>query len=116
MVDLRDAWSNDWDSRIYGRTRSASDLLTHHMYRTGADEAAKHDPAATLQIHLLRDFVNMLAAALDDEHVDPDIARNVIERVIYGGVPNPGEVYQRLRERRQLVEAIEKQAPTPWRV
>ena len=70
---------------------------------------------AKLHVAILRDFLGVLRAALDDEHVDPDIARRIVERVIYGGVPSYAEVEQRIRERKAMVEQLAREpADTSW--
>jgi hypothetical protein len=92
---------------------SPDELLNRHLDRTGARDAARQDPMAALQVAILRDFLHVLRAALADEHVDPDTAHRVIERVIYGCVPQPAVVKQMLAERRRHVEDLAR-TPTRW--
>jgi hypothetical protein len=89
-----------WDrenSRTHERLRA-------HARRTGADRAAATDPTAHLQYEMLRHLLTMAESALDDEHVDPDTARRVLDRLIYGCTPNPIEVAERKRLVKRLID------------
>lgn len=107
-----DAWDRH-EHLLFGRSPTPGDLLERHLARTGAAKAAREDPAAQLQVALLRDFLDVLRAALDDEHVDPDVARRVVERVIYGSVPSPAEVELRQTQQAQIVEYVVNHPPDP---
>lgn len=96
----------DWDHYMHGRPPLTDYLLDRHLGRTGAAASASRDPAAHLQVAVLRDFLRVLQCALDDENIDPDTTRRVIERVIYGGVPQPAVVEQLLTERQLRVEQL----------
>lgn len=93
-----------WERHAFGREPTTDDLLNRHLGRTGARQTANEDAAAHLQVAILRDFLRVLHSALDDEHIDPEVSRRVIERVIYGGVPQPAEVKQRLATRKAFVD------------
>lgn len=100
---MTDEWAH-WEHRVFGRDPTTDDLLDRHLGRTGARKASNEDAAANVQVSMLRDLLRVLHAALDDEHVDPDIGRRVIERVIYGGVPQPSEVEQRLQMQKRMTD------------
>lgn len=104
-MSTEDAWER-YERDRFGRSPTTDDLLDRYLNRTGARRSAQQDPAATLQVALLRDFLRVLHAALDDEHIDPTISRRVVERVIYGGTPSPAEVEQRIAERTRMVEYL----------
>lgn len=107
MTD-HDAWRAH-EHRTFGREPTTDDLLDRHLGRTGTRRATDLDPASYFQVHLLRHFLRVLHSALDDEHVDPEVSRRVIERVIYGGVPQPAAVEQMLRDRKAHMEALSLQ-------
>jgi hypothetical protein len=86
-----------WDRQAFGRQPSADQLLNRHLNRIGAQRAVDGDAASHLQVSMLRHFLRVMHSALDDEHIDPDVTRRVIERVIYGGSPQPTEVELRLK-------------------
>jgi len=86
-----------------GRDPSTDDLLFRHLRRTRGDQAVREDPMAKLQVTILRGFLDVLRAALDDENVESDTTRRVIERVIYGGVPSYVEVEERSRLQKNLL-------------
>ncbi len=104
----------DW--RSFGRPPTTDDLLNRHLHRTGADRAAATDPAAQLQVAMLRDFLGLLRAALDDEHTDPETARRIIERVMYGAAPQPAATEQMNAERVAWAESLATQPPPTIRV
>lgn len=104
---MTDHTRRDWDHYMHARPSLTDHLLDRHLGRTGADASATRDPAANLQVAILRDFLRVLHCALDDEDLDPDTTRRVIERVIYGGVPQPAAVEQLLAERKLRVEQLE---------
>lgn len=108
-TERADAWAREeWNQ--FGREPRPGDLLDRHLSRAGAK---KHeDPMAQLQIAILRNHLDLLRSALDDEHVDPDTARRVVERVIYGATPNPVEVEQRNLMTARMTEALKNQ-PIP---
>lgn len=64
-------------------------LLSRHLHRIGADETNLRDPHGYAQTSMLRLFLNVLQSALDDEHLDPEVAQRIVERLIYGAVPQP---------------------------
>lgn len=92
--------------RSFGREPTTDDLLDRHLHRTGADRAAHQDPAAHLQVAILRDFLRVLHSALDDEHIDPEVSRRVLERVVYGAAPQPAATEQMIAERRTWAERL----------
>jgi hypothetical protein len=96
-----------WDVRSFGGTPNARQLLERHLVRTGGDAAIIRDPTSQFQVALLRDFLRVLNSALDDELVDPAVTRRVLERVIYGSVPQPALVDQRIEEWRQFAKWAE---------
>jgi hypothetical protein len=98
-------WERD-DYHQFGRDRSTDDLLDRHLRRVGARDATSQDPAAHFQVAMLRDFLRLLRAALDDEHIEPGAAQRVIERVIYGGVPQPAVTEQMIAQRTRFAEAL----------
>lgn len=114
MSDSDDRWA-EREHHLFGRTPMADDLLNRHLSRTGTRKAVETDPAAHLQVALLRQFLDVLRAALDDEHVDPDASRRVVERVIYGSVPSPAEVEYRTGLTSRLAQ-MRVQAPTEWKL
>lgn len=101
---VRDEWNR------FGREPRPGDLLDRHV---GRMSVKKHeDPLAQLQIAILRNHLDLMRAALDDEHVDPGTARRIIERVIYGATPNPVEIEQRTLMTTRMTEALKNQ-PLP---
>jgi hypothetical protein len=78
------------------RPRSDS-LLNDHLRRTGLQTLARQDAQAYADITRVRYLVNLVEAALSDEDIPWDIARRVLERVIYGGTPNPADIEQRMQ-------------------
>lgn len=100
-----DPWDRD-EYRLFGRAPTADDLLDRHLARTGGVKAVREDPMAKLQVTILREFLGVLEAALADEHIDPGVARRVVERVIYGGVPSYVEVEERLRQMKAFADQL----------
>lgn len=98
------AWWEREEHRLFGREPTADDLLDRHLSRTGAREAVRTDPFASVTVNILRDFLRLLRAALDDEHIEPDIARRVVERVMLGGVPSPSDVAYRAEQQRAFTD------------
>lgn len=83
-----------------------SDFLHRHLRRLGVDKVVRDDPVAHLQVSMLRDTLSLLRSALDDEGVAPNVARRVIERVIYGGTPMPWVSEQRIQERAEWADLL----------
>ncbi len=80
------------------------DLLDRHLNRVGAREAVHRDPAAMLQLNVLRMLLDVVHSACDDEHLDPEVTRRILDKVIYGGVPQRPAVEQLLQERARFTE------------
>jgi hypothetical protein len=116
VIPPRHAQSDDipkrWEHRAFGGAPTTDDLLDRHLRRTGAREAALQDPAAHLQVAMLRDFLRMLQAALDDEHVESDVVRRIVERVMYGAVPHPAEVERRLAIQQRWIDDLGSRSVT----
>ena len=97
----------EYDWRLFGHSPTADDLLNRHLARTCGNAAVVTDAAAQHQVAVLRDVLAVVRAALDDEQVPADVARRVIERVIYGAVPQLAQVslrqaeFTRLRQREE---------------
>lgn len=88
-----------------------SEMLDRHARRVGVKP--EQDVAAQFQMSLLRNFIDLLHSALDDEHMDPDVTRRIIERVIYGGMPNSAEVEYRVGLTERMADALARGSTTP---
>lgn len=94
------------------RWERGSDPLSRYMQRTGADKAAHTDPAAALQLNLLRFMISVAESAMADEGVPSGVARRVVEKLIYGCAPQPHEAqYRQTLVQVKLDE--KKEAPCP---
>jgi hypothetical protein len=102
---------SDLSDLARGREPTAGDLLDRHLRRTGADRSADREPMSHVQVTMLGYFLTVLEAALADEHVEPSAARRVIERVIYGAVPQPPVVEARLAEQAEWVRRMSVMQP-----
>ena len=89
---------------------ATDDILKRHLRRTGADTTNLRDPYGQAQTSMLRLFLSVLQAALDDEHVEPRTAQRVIERVVYGAVPQPPASERLIELTGKLTEAVARQA------
>lgn len=87
--------TDDRDRRDFGHPPRARDLLNRHLHRIGTPRP--EDGMAQLQIALLRHHLDLTHSALDDEGIDPEVTRRVLERIIYGAAPNPAETQERVR-------------------
>lgn len=97
----------DWDNLYrdqHPRTRRSQDMLNRHLDRTGSGAASRNDPTAQLQVNMLRQFLELVDAALEDEHVPRDTAIRVIDRLIYGAVPSPVEAAERQRLMQKIAD------------
>ncbi len=79
--------------------------LAEHAFAVGAQEAALTDPNAQFQLELLRQFITVTEAALADEGAGPVVAERVLDRVIYGCLPQPAVYAERQRLIRKVTEA-----------
>lgn len=93
---------------LFGREPTPSDLLHRHLDRVGARKAVHQDPAAALQLNVLRMLLDVVHSACDDEHLDPQVTRRILDKVIYGGVPQRPVVEQLLAERARFTEYMAK--------
>jgi hypothetical protein len=89
------------------------ELLDRHLNRVGARQAVHQDPASALQLNMLRMLLDVLHSACDDEDLDPRVTRRILDKVIYGGVPQRPVVEQMLAERSRFAEHLAGR-PTPW--
>lgn len=71
--------------------RDITARLGRHAVRLGDNLTKDKDSVEHFQIFLLRNFLDLLRSAMDDEEVDPEVARRVINLVMYGGYPMPGQ-------------------------
>jgi hypothetical protein len=79
----------------------------------GAQEAANTDPYTALTTDLLANFLHHFEIALEGEHLDPAVEERIIERVVYGALPNPEEVRRRLGVEQRLIDTTAKLPPAP---
>lgn len=96
-----------------GRFGSGRDAVRARARRLGLGDAANCDPLANAQIKLLEMFVSQLEQALQDEGVDPEVARKVVSRVIQGGLPHPLDAQMRMQMMAQAVEREMVQGTRP---
>lgn len=89
------------------RPRSES-LLNDHLRRTGVHTLARQDAQAHADITRVRYLVNLVEAALSDEDIPWETARRVLERVIYGGIPHPADVEERIQLIDKRIEEASK--------
>jgi hypothetical protein len=86
-----------------------SDRLSRHIQRMAPTEAI--DPIAQVRINILRDLVDLTAAAMDDEGVPQVAADRIIDRVIYGGIPHRTDAEHRMEQAMtQLEQAMTQSA------
>lgn len=71
--------------------------LRRHAYWVGAERAAKKDPTAAYLLDALQHFLSVAQAAMEDEDVPPQTAVRILDRLIYGCVPNPIQSAERER-------------------
>lgn len=86
--------------------RRTSELLDRHLARTGGREAASLDPMAQLQLAVLRDVLAIVHSACDDEGLDPDTTRRIVDRVIYGGMPSLAQAEYAQRAWKSATEVL----------
>lgn len=79
----------------YAWPPSAQARLNRHAAQVGADKAALTDTFASAQMHVLRYMLAVAEAAMRDEAIHPVTARRVLDRLIYGCVPNPADAADR---------------------
>lgn len=97
------------------RFGSGRDAVRMRARRLGLGDAANCDPLANAQIKLLELFTSHLEQALEDEGVEPDVARKVVSRVIQGGLPHPLDAQVRMAEMARRVESAVFATPAPLR-
>jgi hypothetical protein len=96
---------------LHGRRR-VDELIRRHLRRSGTEHADLTDPLTHLTTGVLRDILRLVDAALDDEQIDPAIARRILERIIYGAVPLPSHVEERKRLERLAIDFAAQASPT----
>lgn len=109
MTDDRPAEQYPGQDEVYRRMyqfgRSRADwLLDRQMERTGARETTATDPYADMTTGYAREVLRLMDAALEAEGIDPDAARRVLERVVFGVVPSPAEVAYRQQTEKRLLD------------
>lgn len=107
MADLDESLRRDYERLLrFGYDPQVDDLLDRHLARIGVDKTARTDASSSYRISVLRSLLAVVEAALADEHVDPVTARRVIERVIYGGSPNPTDAQERIEMNARMTELV----------
>lgn len=81
------------------------DDLRRHISRTGNDHSMAEDAATNFTMQITSGLLDVVEAALRDEGVDQGVIRRVLDLIIYGAVPNRGEVAMRQEMLRKLTDA-----------
>jgi hypothetical protein len=80
--------------------------LRQHMRAVRADNAALVDAASSMQTYLLDMFLDVLETALVDTGVDPNYWTDVIDRVVYGCVPQWPAAQEHARLLRTMADRL----------
>jgi hypothetical protein len=80
-----------WD-----RPCRVDDMLNRHLFRTGVVDPYREDAYKYAVVGVTRDLLRVVEAVCEDEDLDPDVTRRILQRVIYGAVPLPSEVRGRV--------------------
>lgn len=90
----------------YGETAARMDALCDR-------EAAHTDPMYKTTLSLFRSWLTAVEMALRDEHVDPEAAQRVLNRLVYA-TPAGAEAHLRLAGQQMALEqAMHAASPSP---
>ncbi len=83
------------------------DVLGRYLdHQPGMREALLHDPVQKAQIESLRQTLTMMERALADEGVAPEVARRVINRIVWGDPEGRTDVHAQMASlRKQMLTA-----------
>ncbi len=91
--------------------------IERYSIRLGNPGAARTDPYFQYHLTLLRNLLTIVEISLEDQGVDPEIARKVIRHVVFGGYPESADIVVRREheaEMRRLIENFPLRTQVPW--
>ena len=77
-------------------------------------DALHHDTLYNVQFRLFRTWITHADMAMEDEGVDPAVARRVINRMLFG-CPSGADSQERMMREKQMIELIQN-TPMPMSI
>jgi hypothetical protein len=84
------------------------DVLSRYLgQQPGMREALLTDPAQKMQVESLRQTLTMMERALADEGIPEDVARRVINRIVWGDPEGHVDVHAQMASVREQMLAVD---------
>lgn len=83
--------------------------------KLGLNDATANDPLASYCTSVLRMLCSQLEDALQEEDVDPEVARRIIHRVVWGGMPHAVDATVRMDMLAERITRSSSGDPVPFR-
>jgi hypothetical protein len=84
------------------------DVLNHYLFQQpGMREALLRDPVQKAQVESLRQTLTMLERALADEGIPEEVARRVVNRIVWGDPKGQVDVHARMMAVRKQMLAVD---------
>lgn len=86
----------------------ANDELENARRKLGLDRALATDPLANYSMTVLRTVTAHVEDALEEEGVDPEVARRILHRVLWGALPHPVDAQVRMDMMAERIDQVSR--------
>lgn len=95
-------------------SRTSSEAWERYEHRVpGVTRARRSDPMYAAQVSLLRQWLDLTDMVMEDNGVDHNVRRQVLNQLLYGA-PNPYDAEARIEDLAAKAEELGRMMPSPF--